>query len=348
MAATTTPLIRVAGPPRERGEAYGEEARDLVREAAARLAEVASELAVSYEDYLAALVEGTGFVATVRRLAPALAEELEGIAGGSGLDRRAIWALNLMDEEWWFRGRFARPAGEEHCTSFGVAPSPGQPAILGQNMDLRGVDGLQVLLDVEPDDGPRVLAPTVAGMVGTNAFSEHGIGVCVNTLGQLATSTDGLPVAFVLRYVAAADDFDAALGRLTGVPHASGQNYIVGSETDVRCFECSAAGAVEYAPGRRIAHANHALVAETDAEAHPYSVVRQEHVDARIAAGAAVDVPAASTFLAEAPLCRGGDGDGPGAFTFYSVLMEPAERRLWLTDGPPDRSPYRPYDFATS
>jgi hypothetical protein len=299
-----------------------------------------------FEDYVERLVDGTGFVATVRRLAPELAEEVEGIAAGSGLDRRVAWALNLMDEEWWFRGTIARAAGEEHCTSFGVPPAPGQPAILGQNMDLRGVDGLQVLLDIDPDEGPRVLAPSVAGMVATNALSERGIGVCVNTLNQLPGSTDGLPVAFVVRHVAAARDHDDAVQRLTSVPHASGQNYIVGSEENVRCFECSAAGAVEYAPGPRIGHTNHALVADTDVEPHPYSVVRQTHVDERIEDGDTVDVSTASAFLAEEPLCRGGDGDVGDAFTFYSVIMEPGERRLWLTDGPPNRSPYQAYELA--
>jgi hypothetical protein len=336
-------VLRLEGPPRGRGEAYGEEARGLVLDAVERWE---SGLDRPVEPYLDELVDGTGFVATARRLTPELVDEIEGIAAGSGVDPRRVMALNLMDEDWWVRGR-----PNQRCSSFGVQPGAGKPAILGQNMDLRGMHGLLLLLDIRPDDGPRVLAPTSAGMVATNAFNEHGVGVCVNTLFQLPRSADGLPVAFVIRALNATTDYDEAVALLRSLPHASGQNYILGSSTAVGCFEASAGGVFEYAPGPRIGHTNHPLVAEPRPDAEDTmatsanTTARLTYIDARLADADHVDVTTAREFLAEPPLCRGRDGDLTGASTFYSMILEPDQRRMWLTAGPPDRSPIQRYEL---
>jgi isopenicillin-N N-acyltransferase like protein len=349
LTTSITPVIRVEGSGRQRGESHGEEARDLVRESASRWAEsVGLEVSLPVERYLDELVERSGFVRTAQRLTPDLVEEVDGIAAGSGVDRRRVMALNLMDEDWWLRTRFGSSPLREHCSSFGASLAPGQPAILGQNMDLRGLDGLQLLLDVLPDSGPRLLAPTCAGMIATNGFNEHGIGICVNTLRQLPSSIDGLPVAFVIRAIAAMSSYADAVGLLRRLPHASGQSYIVGSPNAVGCFECSAASAVEYRPGARIAHTNHPLAAPAVPAVVPENfsntLVRLAHLERRVDAAARIDIGWARTLLAEAPLCRGGAGDD-GGFTFYSVIMEPAAGRLWLTDGPPDRHTFRRYDL---
>jgi hypothetical protein len=252
-----------------------------------------------------------------------------------------------MDEDWWLQDLLAAvPAVEARCSGFGVRAGPDQAAILGQNMDLRGLDGLQLLLDIRQDEHPRILAPTVAGMVATNAFNEHGIGVCVNTLRQLPTSRQGLPVAFVIRAVASTTTFADAVRLVRSVPHASGQNYIVGSTEGVRCFECSGAAVVEYAPGNRIGHANHSLAQPTGAVAGANSMARQAHVDRRLQELGTVAIADAKAFLAEPPVCRGRSEDDKGSTTLYSVIMEPAPRRLWLTAGPPDQYPYRRFDMV--
>jgi isopenicillin-N N-acyltransferase like protein len=336
-------VVVLEGSPRERGQAYGEEARELVREGAERWR---GGLTSPEDAYLDELIDGTLFVETARRLTPELVEEVEGIAVGSGVDLRRLWALNLMDEDWWVRGR-----PNQRCTSFGVQPGPGQPAILGQNMDLRGMDGLLLLLDIRPDDGPRVLAPTSAGMVATNAFNEHGVGVCVNTLFQLPRSSDGLPVAFVIRALATRAGYDEAVALLKEIPHASGQNYIVGGPAGVGCFEASAEGVFEYAPGPRIGHTNHPLIAEARPDAEDTLATsantgdRLTHIDRRLADADVVDVGAARQFLAESPLCRGGEGDLAGATTFYGMILEPEQRRMWLAGGPPDRNEFERYDL---
>src|SRR4051812_13096694 len=138
-------VLTLEGDGAGRGAAYGEGARDLIVEAAARWE---SELGERAEDVLHDLVDASGFAEAVRRLDPSLAEEVEGIARGSGVDRRRVWALNLLDESWWVaRGLRGRGLAAGGCSVLGVAAGGDNAPLIAQNMDLPvWVDGLEVLL----------------------------------------------------------------------------------------------------------------------------------------------------------------------------------------------------------
>jgi hypothetical protein len=340
----------LSGSPAARGEAYGESARDLVRQAADRWRErVGRGLTVAIDDYVAELVDRTGFRTAVAGHCPDLLDELAGLARASGVEERLLFAMNLLDEEWWVRRRFTVPAdtAAAHCSGFGLPAGPGRPTYIGQNMDLPGwLDGLQIMLDVRPDDGLNALIPSWPGMVALDGVNERGVAVCVNTLAQLPTSASGLPVAFAIRMVLAQPDRHSAVRVLHTIAHASGQNYIVGDPSGVSDVECSASGAVDYEPSTPwVAHTNHPLadshrgeVAPTDNGSQDRSVPRLDHLTASIGALREVTPAALGTALAEPPLCRGTDGD-PG-FTLYSAVMELSDQPvLHLSAGPPSSYP---------
>lgn len=310
--------ITLQGSGTARGLAHGEALRELVVEAAERWrADVGGRL----EAHLAALVDDSGFIATAQRFVPDVVDEIDGVSRASGVDRRTVWALNLMDEDWWMR---EHTAARSACSAFGVLPGDAQPALVAQNMDLPGwLDGLQVLLDIRPDDGPRVLAPSYAGMVATNVLNEHGIGVCVNSLPQLATSGDGLAVALMLRLLATQRTHGEALDVLRTAPHATGQNYIVGAPDTVVDLECGAGTITEVAPtGDRVAHTNHPIASGegSDVDFLSNSPARLAALRDRLAVAHHVGPHDAVAILRQPPLCRGSDGDA--GFTFYSVAME--------------------------
>src|SRR4051812_4604618 len=214
-------VISLAGAPRERGRVYGETARELIAEAAARWQRA---VAAGRPTLIDSLLH-SGFRETAGRLTPWLVEEVEGIAEGADVDPRLVWALNLLDESWWLGRASGAATG---CSTLAVRAGSGHPTLVGQNMDLPSwVEGLHVLLDIRPDDGsPRVLAPAYAGIVATYAIGHHGLGVAVNALSQMPTSRTGLPVAFVIRLLAIQPSAAAAAEVLRGLPHASGQNYL--------------------------------------------------------------------------------------------------------------------------
>jgi isopenicillin-N N-acyltransferase like protein len=334
--------LTVEGSGARRGEMHGEGLRDLVVEAADRWCTSAGNRA---EELLATLVDESGFRETARHFASELVDEVEGIARGSGVDARTVWALNLFDEDWWIRDGLTM----EHCSSFGAVQSDG--VIVAQNMDLPAwLHGLQVLLNVRPDDRPRALIPTYAGMIGTNALNELGIGVCVNTISSLPTDRRGLPVAFVIRLLAETGTIEEATTLLRRLPHASGQNYLVGSPTGLADFECGANSIQQVGAGAQVlAHTNHSVcdVAQTNALTFTAnSLQRLEALEERLSQGHLSGPERAKAILGTPPLCRGGEGDA--GFTFYSVVMElGATQTLHLTSGPPDTYPYRRFGIPT-
>src|SRR4051794_28199445 len=111
-------VVAMHGNAHERGVAYGKAARDLIVECSRRWMADAGDRA---DELLVTLVDRSGFRATATRLAPALVAEVDGIAVGSGVDPRRVWALNLLDEDWWLRRRLDEDRG---CSSLGVVPLP--------------------------------------------------------------------------------------------------------------------------------------------------------------------------------------------------------------------------------
>ena len=103
------------------------------------------------------------------------------------------------------------------------------------------MDTTQVVLRLQPADGPQQLLLSRAGMVGLCGANEAGVGVVVNTLDTLPTAADGLPVAFVVRMLAEMTSLDDVGDQLSSVRHASGQAYTMAS-TDGRVIGYEAGG----------------------------------------------------------------------------------------------------------
>jgi hypothetical protein len=263
MKTELLPIIDCAGSPRQRGRAHGETLRAVIIEKTARWRDAIGEAyGVPAESFLPRFRTATSFDDAIERYTPDLAEEVAGIAEGSGIGSETAYALQLMDEEWWF----GRSAGDGHCSSLAIAPDGNRPTIVAQTMDLpRWHDGLQALLRIQDADAGETVVFTSAGMIGLMGVSQRGIGICVNTLSQLAVSPTGLPVAFVMRGALGRATVAEAVAFLRDVPHASGQNYQIGDRQGIATVECAAGAALPLtiASGRSL-HTNHPLASKDE------------------------------------------------------------------------------------
>jgi hypothetical protein len=135
-------------------------------------------------------------------------------------------------------------------------------------MDLpASMDGSQIVLQIDGQDGPDQIVLTGAGMIGLLGVNAAGLAVCVNTLRALPAATEGLPVAFIVRELLRRTSAAAASEYLVSVPHASGQHYALGDPEGIRGYECSAEGCVQGPVGRDLLHTNHVLWAPYQDEA---------------------------------------------------------------------------------
>jgi hypothetical protein len=355
MRADELAPLSLPGAPFERGRAHGAGLRDRVQaHLTAWLAALEEGGAGEPRAYVAGLLAQTGFLDDVRRLTPDLLAEVEGIAAGAEAPFDLIFALQLLDEEWAYRVRTAagRPTREK-CSSVAIA-SPGR-AWIGQNMDLGTyTDGAQAALSIAGGEAePAALVFTIAGMIGLMGVNAAGVGVCVNSLPQLPSAAQGLPVAFVLRRLLQAGSAEEAVALVQALPHATNQHYLIAGPGTVRSFEASAAGVTEYRPPQadRVLHTNHPLSGARRSSEDPAleenSTARLAALNARLSEGRpefeAIAAALSSCDDAHHPVCRP-PGAGPLApFTTGSMISSLAADGVssWIAPGPPREAGYR-------
>ena len=132
-------------------------------------------------------------------------DEIAGIAAGANASVDEIFALNCLDEAWWWGGR------GPGCSTVGLGSTPSGAAICGQTMDLDPwMDGTQIVLRLAPADGPSQVLLSRAGLVGLCGANEAGVAVLVNTLSQLPVTDNGVLVAGALRAAMATETVVAA------------------------------------------------------------------------------------------------------------------------------------------
>lgn len=361
-SASETPrkpaYVVLEGTPYQRGVQHGTALRAEIR---ASVAEWKESLRRTYgtdpDQFIRAFMARTNFQPAIEKWTPGLLDEVRGIAEGSGVGFDALFVYQLPDE-YWVNGKAVM---SEHCSGAAVAASEGRPALVAQNLDMEKYrDGHQTVLRIREGDGTEAFVFTEAGLVAFNGMNNRGVGVAVNTLTQLANSRSGLPVAFVVRGILRARSFEEAVKFVKSVPHASGQNYLIGGDGQVADFE-AAAGAVTAvaprAPGVYL-HTNHPLANTVysrgyrPGEDSPNTTGRFHALEARLAGAARPDVEQVKAALrsrdSQNPVCvRKSDSQGPdSSFTYGSVVMILAKTpELWLTVGPPEGQEYRRYSF---
>jgi isopenicillin-N N-acyltransferase-like protein len=371
-------VLLLEGSPRERGRTHGESLRPLIlRHVNIVRNDIESVTGTDPDQYIEQFLCNTDLLSAIRRWTPDLLEEVEGIAEGAGLDHEPVLMLQLLDEEWWYRREkgfvgHARPL--EHCSSLGVVGDGDAATLVGQNLDLPPIaDGLQALLYIrEPAWDAEYLVFTLAGMVAGNGLSNRGLGVCVNTLFQLDHSSNGLPVACVVRGALAQATVADAVWFLRRVRHASGQNYVIGDRRQVVSLECSAHKVCEFTPGpdaKLVYHSNHPL-ANDDQEMYQRLLERlspqeryladQQQVNSEVRYGSLkrllesapeqVSVDAAKGILSshdppEHSICQHERPDSMSMTVGCTIMELSSDPALHLAPGPPCSSEFMLFRF---
>ncbi len=378
MTASQPPVARIelGGGARSRGRRYGEAAGAQI---AVSLSSYGKMFAVCGMNWQQVAERARPFEAVIERAFPQALEEIHGIAEGSGVPFGTLLALNARTELLPpdYHARVAALAGAapsatgavNECTSFAVAPSmaasaPGAgaggsqasvPAVwLAQNWDwLGGQRDALVLLDVTPDDGPRYLTVTEAGMLAKIGCNQHGLGVTLNILrsfddGQLP----GLPVHILLRALLACDSVAQALEFSRLQPHYTSSSNVLMADAGgaVASLECSprAVRVLEPAQGR-LWHTNHFL--DQEQAGFDANLVGNNSTIARFGAASELlgadsepmNLAAAQMVLSDGragfdSICRFPNPAVPAASrveTVASVIMNLVTRELWVSPAQP-------------
>ena len=343
-------LLELSGGAYERGQKYGAKFKRLI----ARMIEdefykefqgkvTKNELVRRAKKY-APFVEG---------YSPEIAEELKGMAEGSGRSYEEIVMVNALEERDSLRGR--------RCTAFastGKATRDGKTYI-GQNWD--GLESewwggeLGLLLTVKQKEGVDILDYTNPGILASAGVNSKGISICWNTVPRLELKV-GVPtyiiVAEVLRQKTIGDAIDAVIR----AKRAGCFNFLIADETELYDIEATPTDIDIAYSDEQIVHANHFVSQKFySKQTIPNSdigmastIVRHNRMNTLLKQKfGQIGLDDCKGFLKDhvnypASICRHPDY----GLTLDSWVVVPAEMEFWIAHGPPCQHEFEKYTFS--
>jgi isopenicillin-N N-acyltransferase like protein len=347
------PILYLHGTPYENGFQHGKIMKNRIIELIGFWKnDIEKKYHISADKFITTFLDSTNYIPAIKKWTPELLEEIKGISDGSGIDFNTIFAFQLIDEIWTNARLINIP---HHCTSVGINnyKKNGSSNYIAQNIDITPFyHGFEILLDIkDKNTDSRKLVTTFAGYIGANGLNKH-IGITENTLSDLKSSIDGLPVCCIARGVLEKTSFEEAVNFIKTIKHASGQNYIIGSNHDIISLECASDLVTEYWPDSTKDYTFHANRPLTNNSFHPvylaylkelygsipesisFSDERLESIKNIILNNQHISLITIKDALSKKPICNGN--------TFVSTIMEFDNdySELRISPGKPDSTEY--------
>ncbi|MGE0374683.1 MAG: C45 family autoproteolytic acyltransferase/hydrolase [Planctomycetaceae bacterium] len=340
----------VVGKPRELGRQHGEASREQIRgfcEIALR--QVNRMMRVSRESALQIARESAAFV---RSYAPDLLDELQGTAEGAGVSLDDLMLLQVRNQ--------LQPdgAGAEGCTSLSTAN--GAARLVAQNWDNDPeLDAFTIVLTRKPDGKPAVTTVGQAGLIGYIGFNDAGIGLCLNTLPAPSRRL-GVPHYFQVRRIYEACSLDDAVDAVRRAERAIPANIMLMTPQGPADLEVTIDDVRVLTGGesKLVTHTNHCLHNDFLPINDQFPELIQSHARLRRIGelvgsnGHDFSVQTVQHGLRDhqdhpRSICRHPNDDPVHGFwsTGFSVIIEPDERRMWVSRGTPCDHPYEVYEM---
>lgn len=345
--ATRYPEFEVAGSPRAIGLQIGEAMREQIR----GFCEIAMEhvnrtVRVSREAALAVARESLAFA---EDYAPEMVEELRGVAEAADVSLDDVMLLQVRNQ--------LQPEGAEGCTSLSAC-GPGT-RMVAQNWDNDpALDEFTVVLTRKPAGKPALTTIGQAGLIGYVGFNDRGIGLCLNTL-PASSRRAGVPHYFLVRAIYEADSLDSAVDAVRRATRAIPANVMLMTPQGPADLEITIDDirVLTGAPDNNmVTHTNHCLHPELAPINDQFPELIQSHarltrirelVDSNEKGITVEQLEDALRDHQDYPrsICRHANDDPMHGFwnTVFSVIIEPADRQMWITRGTPCDHPYERY-----
>jgi isopenicillin-N N-acyltransferase-like protein len=355
------PHIKVSGSAYERGRQYGEQAAERVR----RSIEIYRQVFQYYADWNWDQVVGhaRGYEAPIHAYRSHFLAEMRGIAEGAGVDFDDVLAINVRTEIMF--AAVARAAPGE-CTAFVALPDATRDGhtLIGQNWDWKPetIDTV-VLLEADPDEGPRFITAVEAGLLAKTGMNAAGIGLVTNALtSNLDRGDSSVPYHLVLRAILESETMSEALAAITYNRRASSANYLIAHRDGEAINVEAAPGGYAHVffdfPEQGIyAHTNHFVCPGWNLKVDDVglwrgggSLFRRERMRKGLRRQRGdIDLAAAKGLLTDHfnfphAICAHEDPKWPAPEQYvsvFSLIMDLDTATLWLAEGSPCEAPYR-------
>lgn len=338
----------------ERGVQHGSQAREQIDATLDTYRQIFRDfVGVDWDE---ARHTGESYRAAIEAYDPEIAEEIRGVAAGSGKDPADILALNVRSEI-----ALSKQLVLDGCSSlaaFGRATAGGT-TILAQNWDWRPtLRSCMVVLELEQPGKPSLTMLTEAGIVGKLGFNSSGLGVCLNAIVTDRLEPAGTPLHVALRGILDSRTLGDAIGAVARANIAVSANFLVAQHGNGAVdIEAVPGGLDVLLPERDVLfHTNHlrslrhAQVRDLGCLAFPDTYPRLARLERLLEERhGRIDAAAARELLCDhgnAPdsVCRHVDEvvdpEGKRLHTVFSLVMDLEHGTFTLTDGPPCSAPH--------
>ncbi|HEY5311105.1 MAG TPA: C45 family peptidase [Pirellulales bacterium] len=346
--------IEVAGTPWEMGRQIGEAAGDEIRGfSEAAWQHIGRTLRMPRDRALAIAAAAIPFA---EQYSPSMVDELRGTAEAVGLKLEDLMLLQVRNQ--------LRPEPDAGCTSLAMdgRASAGSGSLVAQNWDNDpALDPFTIVLTRRPAGKPALLNLTQAGLIAYIGFNEAGLGVCLNSL-PAPTRTQGVPHYFTVRGIYEADSLGGAVDSVRRARRVIPANIMLTTPQGPADLEVTIddVHVLQNADAGGIAHTNHCLhpALQSTNEQFPeliQSHARQQRIDSLLNFSSAhrPSVPDIQAALGDHEgyphsICRHANDDpNTGTWqTVFSVIIEPDERRMYVSRGTPCDHAYEEYQLS--
>ena len=292
------------------------------------------------------------FIEPTAALSPKLMAEYEGIAAGSGQCLEDILALSGRYEITYDRLRL----GECSNAYVGSRRSAEGRPLLGMNWDWRPESmDFRAVIVARCDDGPDHIVVTECGQPGKYGLNRHGIAVVSSGLVSDDGPTSGrqLFVAVIREMLAQQTLADAHRILHASPPEASISFFVADAAGQGFNTEVTVRGLHErrFDPDTIAWHTNHCLLDE-EQSAFEDSLVRAERWRTLTHVPEPVSRAAFGQWFADVAngpnaICKGPDPrlrhTATWLQTICSIVIEPAELKVWVSDGLSSENPLVEY-----
>ena len=344
------PTLDLSGTPAQIGAAHGESQRQRIRE------HLDIFLGWLLRSSAVSLTEETLWarwapqVAVNQAAAPALVEEMHGIARGAAVPFERVFLLNSLLDLNSFR--YQEMADNfPGCSTFAVVAEEGTGrTLVGQTYDMPELhQDYLVLLRLRPAAGPRQLLFSFAGIVGAAGLNEAGLAVNINYLSPTDVGLGRLH-SVVVRQILASASLADALTPPAVPPRAGGAHYLVADQDgNVVSVETTARRQrVFHLEGNGLGHTNHYLSEWLKEVEHiragsigsslaRYTALRRYLHDQgqHLTVNALMELTRNHTSYPRSICAHGSPGEAAGTRgrTVAAMVQIPAERTLHITRG---------------
>lgn len=343
-------VVEAVGDPHQRGHRIGRALAEPIGRSLAFYRRVLERRGVRPVDLPGLLAP---FHAAGLQAFPGFVAELHAIADAADASFWELFAVNAWEE---LEDMLPEPPDgtptPDRCTAF-VAHTPAGPLLAHNEQWYAGDAGNVAVVIGRPDGGPAFASPTVVACLPSVGLNANGVALGVMSL-TANDDGEGVPRVLVSRHTIEAADAHDVPRRAATPGRAGGYAYAVAdARGNLALVETTATRhAVLDGPG---GHTNHYLDPELAAQAPapwPGSVGRVARVS-QLLADAPPEAPEdAMRILSDhdgvpQPICLHPDPDDEESnAVLFSMVCLPAQRRMWVANGPPCMTQFEEIDVG--